>query len=125
MNPNLNTNRKPPPTHLLNRPDHIPDHLALVHQGRAQAVGARPALRTAAVEVDAVAVRLHQGRGAGEFEGRAGGELGDERAVGGVGCEVCVGGWGRGVSGGGWVVGGEGRKRTGVAGERRAVEFFG
>lgn len=77
MQPYLNTNTKPLPTAPLNLSHHLSNSLGLMHQLRPETISASPALRTAAVDVDAVAVGLNEGCGAGEFEWGASGELGD------------------------------------------------
>jgi len=75
MHADLDTDAEPLPTARLDGLYHLGDGLALMHQLGTQAVGAGPALRTAAVDVDAVAIGPDEGSGARELEWRAGGEL--------------------------------------------------
>lgn len=67
--------REPPPR----RDDHVPHQLPALHERGAEDLGAGPALRTPAVEVDAVDKGGGEGGGALEFQGHVGAELGDGR----------------------------------------------
>ena len=99
MNPNLDTNALPQrtldisphpdspavaPQPRAGVDDHVAHQLAALHQRGAQALGAGPGLRAAAVEVDAADGRGREGGGARELGGRGGAELDYRWGLGGV-----------------------------------------
>ena len=74
----------------LCRSDHIGHFVRFVHELRAQSLLTSPALRTAAVDVDAVAPRPYHLRGSTQILRRRAPELNDQWSVVGVGREICT-----------------------------------
>ena len=70
--------------------DHLAHERVLVDERGANALLNGPLLRTAAVELDTVAMRMHELGGGGEIVAVVGSELGYERSVGCVRRELDV-----------------------------------